>query len=175
MDSKVINKSLEYIKDNYANALSALANIDDITPEPLTVEELNFLHGEMVKIFGGSKEVRDTGLLESVSEAPFQSAFGVDLYPTIFDKAAKYLLDFTRYQIYVDGNKRMGLGSASTFLFKNGIEFHLTEECAYKLVMDIANNKITEIDEVSNIISSNCIFKEDLPHPPVGGDDGIEY
>lgn len=127
---------------------------------PLSTDELLFLHNHMVQKFGGTGEVRDAALFESVTIAPFQSVFGQDLYPTIFDKAAKYLLDFSRYQIFADGNKRMSLASAQDLLLKNGLSLTLTEEQAYNLVLDIAVGKMTEIEEISALIKNHSEFSE---------------
>lgn len=103
-------------------------------------------------------EIRDAGLLESVCQAPFQSVFGQDAYPTIFDKAAKYLLDFSRYQIYGDGNKRMGLAAATLLLAQNGIKLTLDENEAYNIVMDIATGKLDDIEVVADALKANYEF-----------------
>ena len=83
---------------------------------PLSTNELIVIHNRLVEKFGGTCELRDVSLFESVTIAPFQSVFGQDLYPLIFDKAAKYLLDFSRYQVFADGNKRIGVHLALLFL-----------------------------------------------------------
>lgn len=158
MNSKVVDKSLQYVKKGYRNTLEKLGTENDAEITPLSVEELNLIHKEMITAFGGTSEIRDAGLLESVSVAPFQSVFGEDAYPTVFDKAAKYLLDFSRYQIYADGNKRMGIGAASVFLLSNGFQLTLTEEAMYNLVMDIATGKINETRQIAETLKENYEF-----------------
>ena len=168
-NSKVVEKSFEYVKKGYREALEKLGSENDMELVPLSVEELNQIHDAMIAAFGGTPEIRDAGLLESVSSAPFQSVFGVDAYPTVFDKAAKYLLDFSRYQIYADGNKRMGIGAASVFLLTNGFHLTLPEESMYNLVMDIATGKIEEVSQVADILKDNYEFLldsiEDMDEP----------
>ena len=47
------------------------------------------LHTDLIEAFGGSHGVRDEGLLDSAVNAPFQSFGGIELYPTILEKAAR--------------------------------------------------------------------------------------
>ncbi len=157
MESKVIQHAITYLKQNYSNTLDELGQgPKDV--QPLTVDDINLLHKEMVEYLGGSSEIRDQNLLESLAIAPFGEYFDVVLYPTIFDKAAKYMLDFSQYQVYLDGNKRMGLATATSFLYSQGYALTLTEEQASNLVLDIATNKITTVEEISEIIKNNYKF-----------------
>ncbi len=159
--SKVISRTSQYLKNNFSNALSELSKGPKET-EPLSVERINNLHQEMIDYFGGSPEIRDGNLLELLSISPFTSYFGEEQYPTVFDKAAKYMLDFSRHQVYIDGNKRMGLAVAEAFLEDQGMELVLTEEQACNLVMDIANNRIDDIEIISETIKNNYRFMDEI-------------
>lgn len=55
----------------------------------LPLEEVIYIHSEVVRASGGSDGIRDMGLLESAVNAPFQSFGGYDVYPTIYEKAAR--------------------------------------------------------------------------------------
>lgn len=142
----------------YDKALSKLGSEKE-TKEiiPLSVADIEVVHSDMIARYGGSDGIRDNGLLLSVVSAPYQTFGGEDLYPTLHDKAAKYLLDFARYQIFVDGNKRTALATASTFLLVNGEQMGLTNDEAYDLVMSIANGRITEIEQVSQVLEEKSI------------------
>lgn len=124
----------------------------------LTKEDLIFLHDKQIEEFGGIYGVRDEGLLDSVSKAPYQSCFGSDLYPTIFDKAAKYLYDFSTYQVFLDGNKRTGLCTASMFLKMNGYELDMNYTQVYEMTMNLANGNIQSLEEISNLLEKNSIM-----------------
>lgn len=152
-----IEKGVDYTKKTYHKALSLLGEEKAYQEEPLLLEDIVLIHDDFIKEFGGSYGVRDENLLNSVQMSPYQSCFGEDLYPSLFDKAAKLLLDFCRYQIFVDGNKRTGIGTCSVFLYINDYRLALTNEEAYQLAMDIANDKVTEITEVSAILKENSI------------------
>lgn len=124
----------------------------------LSPEEIIDLHDAMIDSFGGSFGLRDDDLFGSVAVAPYQTMFGSELYPTLFDKAAKYIFDFANYQIFVDGNKRTALAVCDTFLQKNGFALSLTPEQAYALVMDIANHRFEDASQVSEVIKRHCSF-----------------
>lgn len=55
----------------------------------LTKQQVILLHRDVIAQSGGSPEIRDEGLLESALNAPFQTFAGIELYPTIMDKAAQ--------------------------------------------------------------------------------------
>jgi death-on-curing protein len=46
------------------------------------------LHELSINKYGGSKGIRDIGLLESAVVRPYQTFGGVEIYQTVFEKAA---------------------------------------------------------------------------------------
>ncbi len=50
--------------------------------------------------------VRDMALLESAVNAPFQTFGGQDLFPSIYEKAARLLYGIANNHAFVEGNKR---------------------------------------------------------------------
>lgn len=120
------------------------------------------MHDKQIEEFGGIYGVRDGGLLDSVSKAPYQSCFGSDLYPSIFDKAAKYLYDFSTYQVFLDGNKRAGLCTASMFLKMNGYELDMNYTQVYEMTMSLANGDIQSLEEISKLLEKNSIIEQDV-------------
>lgn len=144
--------------NNISGALRKLAE-EGKDEVGLSLEQIVCLHDEMITAFGGQCGIRDQGLLESITEAPYGEYFGEVLFPTIFDKAAKYLFDFANYQVFLDGNKRTGLAAASALLIVNGIRFKDTfDALAYALVLDIANHKYNDSSEIVDILKNNCEF-----------------
>ena len=102
-------------------------------------QDIEYIHTKNLANFGGGDGVRDDALLTSVLASPYQECFGKSLYPDIIAKAVKYLFDFTNYQVFIDGNKRMGLSTSTVFLAMNGFKMDLSEDNQYELVMKIAN------------------------------------
>jgi death-on-curing protein len=126
----------------------------------LQPETIIDIHDALISRFGGIFGLRDDDLFRSVAVAPFQTMFGAELFPTVFDKAAKYLFDFANYQVFLDGNKRTGFGVCAEFLSRNGFELTLTKEEGYILVMDIANHKYNDSSEVVGVLKSHFEFCE---------------
>ncbi len=115
------------------------------------------VHDAQVVKHGGSFGVLDEGLLESTAVSPYQEVFGMQLYPTIFDKAAKYMFDFAHYQVFCDGNKRTGLAVACVLLNRNGWELSLDVEEAYELIMKIANDVYRDSADVAEVIRKHVV------------------
>jgi len=86
----------------------------------LKIDEVIGINFQMIKKFGGKYEVRDFLLLDSALNRPRASFGGVDLYKTLFDKAAALLHSLIMNHAFADGNKRTAISSCSRFLFING-------------------------------------------------------
>ena len=90
--------------------------------EAFTLEELLFLHFKIIKDFGGSHGLRDEGRLASAIAAPWQAAFGGELYPTIFEKAAAHIRALIGDHAFVDGNKRTAITLGVLLLTRHEIQ-----------------------------------------------------
>ena len=88
----------------------------------LTLEIVLEIHAEAIAQFGGSTGLRDRALLESAIAAPQASFGGVSPLTDTIDVAAAYLFYLCSNHPFVDGNKRVALGSCLVFLRLNGIE-----------------------------------------------------
>lgn len=104
----------------------------------LTAEDILYLHFRLIEDFGGSHGLRDESRLKSVVQAPKQEAFGIEQYPTIFEKAAVYARNIIADHLFVDGNKRGGITSASLFLMKNGYELSAGSKALEDFAVQIA-------------------------------------
>jgi death-on-curing protein len=107
----------------------------------LNLQDLELIHMQIIDISGGSHGTRDSGRLESALASMQQSAFGQDLYPTIFDKAAVLARGVISDHPFIDGKKRTGMMSAIIFLNLNtvdtaGIKDKELEDFAVKIAVD---------------------------------------
>ena len=84
----------------------------------------------------------------SLENAPRQKAFGKELYPTIFSKAALYARDIIMNHPFLDGNKRTGIVAASVFLENNGYRFVGNEGEVERFALNIIRNKL-EVDIIA--------------------------
>ena len=86
--------------------------------------------------------MRDRTVLLSLEELPRQQAFGQELYPTVFLKAALYARNIITAHPFVDGNKRTGMSSAFVFLENNDFESTAKEGEIEKFALKIATEKL---------------------------------
>jgi len=88
--------------------------------EYLSVAEIILLHARLIQQTGGSRGIRDVGLLESAVARPQATFERQDLYPDLWTKAAALMESLVQNHPFVDGNKRAGLVATGLFLARNG-------------------------------------------------------
>ena len=88
----------------------------------LTVEIVLEIHAEAIAQFGGSDGLRERSLLESAVAAPQASFGGKSPFGDVIEVAGAYLFYLCSNHPFVDGNKRVALGSCLVFLQLNGLE-----------------------------------------------------
>jgi death on curing protein len=116
----------------------------------LTAEELLFVAQRAI---GAEVVVRDLGLLESAAARPQASAFGLDAYATIEERAAALVHSLVTNRALVDGNKRLGLAGLIAFLGVNGSRLTWTNDEAYAFIVDIADGTLIEVGEIAGRIA----------------------
>ena len=109
----------------------------------LTKQQVIMLHQDVIAQSGGSPEIRDEGLLDSALNAPFQTFAGMELYPTIIDKAAHLGYSLIKNHAFVDGNKRIGTHVMLAFLMLNGINVDYEDEELIQLILGVAAGEIS--------------------------------
>lgn len=108
----------------------------------LTVALVKELHAEAIAQFGGSHGLRDEALLESAVAAPQATFGGESVYANLEEMAAAYLFYLCRNHPFVDGNKRVALGSCVLFLRLNGLEPAPDGPEWEELTLDVAGSKL---------------------------------
>jgi death-on-curing protein len=115
---------------------------------------LCFVHDEIIDASGGLKGTHDEGLVKSALGRPNQSAFGEDIYPDIFTKAAALLDSIANNHGFRDGNKRTAMAAAALFLSHNGITIQFTNPEYEEVMLHIVNHKPT-LDEISTWLKTH--------------------
>ena len=105
----------------------------------LSKEQILYLHEEMINETGGMHGLKDEGLLDSALAAPFQSFEDQDLFPSIYQKAARLGFGLASNHAFIDGNKRIGAHAMLVFLELNSIHISYTQEELFKIFLDIAS------------------------------------
>lgn len=89
----------------------------------VSLEDALAIHKLSIRRYGGPEGVRDEGLLESALAQPQQTFGGVELYPSLEEKAARYAFGIVNNHPFADGNKRTGAAVMAVFLRANGARF----------------------------------------------------
>ena len=110
----------------------------------LTASAVRAIHAEVIAANGGSKGLRDEGLLESAVAAPQATFGGEPLMQNTGEIAAAYLFYLCRNHPFVDGNKRTALAACLVFLEVNGLlpKRRLPLAAWESLVLDIAASRL---------------------------------
>ena len=108
----------------------------------LTLAEVVDLHRRLLHATGGASGIRDLGALESAIAQPRASFGGIDLYPTLVEKAAALCLALVQGHPFLDGNKRVGHAAMETFLVLNGVEIEAPVSDQERLMFDLASGRI---------------------------------
>ena len=106
----------------------------------LTLEQLLEIHALVIRETGGSGGLRDLGRLEASLATQTQYAFGEELYPNLYEKAAALIRGIIADHPFVDGNKRTAMLVSLTFLRLNEASFKAKtseiEDFAVKIATD---------------------------------------
>lgn len=107
------------------------------------IEEVYRIHQAVIKRAKTKASVRDFSLLHSAVERPKATFSGVDLYPTVFAKAASSLQSLCLNHAFSDGNKRTAWTTAHRFLWKNGYHLRSNRLEAADFMVYVDNGKPT--------------------------------
>jgi death-on-curing protein len=108
----------------------------------LRLGEVLELHRRLIATSGGSPGLRDLRLLEGSLSQLRQTFSGVDLYPTLFEKAAVLGFSLIKNHPFVDGNKRVGHAALEVMLMLIGYELTASEESTEAVVLAVASGML---------------------------------
>lgn len=116
------------------------------TVRALSAEALAQLHALVIEATGGIDGILDSGKLEAASQRLDAGAGDVELYPTVFAKAAALAHSIARSHPFADGNKRTALLAAVYMLAVNGFLLKAEDQEQEDTVVELATGAI-EVDE----------------------------
>ncbi|MDL2205291.1 type II toxin-antitoxin system death-on-curing family toxin [Eubacteriales bacterium OttesenSCG-928-N13] len=108
----------------------------------LSKQHVILLHEQLIDETGGTKGLRDDGLLESALSAPFARFAETEAYPSIQQKAARLCFSLVMNHPFIDGNKRIGAHAMLVFLMLNGIELAFTQDDFSGTILKLAAGEI---------------------------------
>lgn len=114
-------------------------------------------HEALEQVFAMEKGIHDQGLLESAVHTPFQTFGGVDLYPSVFDKAARLCYGLAKDHPFRDGNKRTALHSMLVYLGVHDIYLRYDATTMEEIIISIADGSMSA-DELSLWLENNHVY-----------------
>lgn len=123
----------------------------------LTIEDIVKMNVLQIKTFSGDEPIglKDLNALEMAVDRVNTSAFGEEVYPSIYEKAAILMIQLIKKHPFHNANKRTALMSALVFLRINGYSFVLPQQDEVDLVVYIAtfSGDFDQLeDDVSEVI-----------------------
>ena len=109
---------------------------------PLSKALILSLHQHQILKIGGLAGLGDEGMLDSALTQPFMTFDGVDLYPTIEEKAARCAFGIIKNHPFVDGNKRTGAVALAVFLKANGYRFKPRHKALESIILGVASGEL---------------------------------
>lgn len=97
------------------------------------------MHDDLIDEHGGTKGVRDMGLVESALAMPGAGPGDEYFHPFPFGMAAAYAFHIAENQPFLDGNKRTGVACAVTFLVMNGFAVKDPKMELYQAILKVAS------------------------------------
>lgn len=126
--------------------------------EYLTFEQVLEIHDELLKRYGGLSGIRDKNLLLSALDAPKAALFGLEMYPSIYQKAAAYLYHIVSNHPFNDANKRTGYAVTLVFLESNEAKQSFEKEDLEDLVLEVAKGQISK-EEIAAFLEFGILVK----------------
>ena len=118
----------------------------------LSKEQVLMLHERLIEATGGSKGIRDEGLLDSALSNPFQSFGGEELYPSVQAKASQLCYGLVKNHAMLDGNKRLGTHVMLVFLALNGYELEYSQKELSDIILALTAGEVRADDLLQWII-----------------------
>jgi len=114
------------------------------------------IHDALIQLSGGSKGLRDEGLLLSALARPFATFDGQDLYPSAAEKAAAILESIIINHPFIDGNKRIAYFLMRLILLQSDLDISASEDEKYNFTIAASKGQI-RIDEITIWIREKLI------------------
>ncbi len=120
----------------------------------LTVEEVLYIHFQMIERFGGLHGVRDIGGLESAVARPHTTVFGRDAYPDLIEKASAMFHSLILNHPFQDGNKRTAFATVGLLVQLNGISIIAAHGEIEDFVVRVAEKRLS-LETIADWLSNH--------------------
>jgi death-on-curing protein len=113
--------------------------------EPRWLDPVHILaiHSDQIRAHGGSRGLRDRGLLESALERP-RNHYHYKADADLASLAAAYGFGIAKTHPFIDGNKRVAFQAMYLFLGLNGLLIDASEEEVVTTILSLASGDLDE-------------------------------
>jgi death on curing protein len=109
----------------------------------LTVGEVLDIYRRVMQQSGGLVGIRDLSGLESAVAQPRMTFGGLELYPTLVEKAGALGFSLIQNHPFLDGNKRTGHASMEVFLTLNGHQIKAGVDEQVEIILQLASGMMS--------------------------------
>ncbi len=95
-------------------------------------------------------KIIDKSKIKNVIEMPKVQFDGLDLYPTLSDKAAFIFYEINKGHIFPNGNKRLSVAFLLFFLIINDMEMNVTANELTNKALEVAMSNATDFENVKS-------------------------
>lgn len=120
----------------------------------ISLEQTEIIHNILIDKFGGSKGIRDIGLLKSALGRAYVTFDGNELYPSPVEKAAAIFESIIINHPFIDGNKRTAYTLMRLILLESELDIAAKQEDKYYFVIAASKGEF-RFKQIKNWIQSN--------------------
>ncbi|MCB0377851.1 MAG: type II toxin-antitoxin system death-on-curing family toxin [Bdellovibrionales bacterium] len=117
-----------------------------------TLNEVLFLHEQLLLRFGGAGGIRDLGLLESALMRP-QTGY----YDSLSTQAAALLQSLCQNHCFTDGNKRVAFATTAIFLRMNGFSLTVTPDHGETFMIEEVIKKRASVEVIAKWLEKHML------------------
>jgi death-on-curing protein len=122
----------------------------------ISLSEVEHIHDILIAKFGGLKGIRDSGILESAINRPYQTFDKSELYPNPEDKAAAIFESIISNHPFADGNKRTAYVLMRLILKEYQTDIQATQSEKYEFTISAAKGELS-FEEIRKWIVNHLV------------------
>jgi death-on-curing protein len=108
-----------------------------------TSELVVSIHTRIIQTSGGSKGIRDFGLLDSSVQSIYQTFDGKELYSTTIEKGARLCFSLNSNHAFIDGNKRIAMHMLAVFLRFHDVSYKPVNAEVIRVGFSVASGEMS--------------------------------
>lgn len=120
-----------------------------------TLVDVLAIHADLIERYGGTRGIRDPGLLEAALFRP-QTGY----YPGLVEEAAALWESLAQNHPFIDGNKRVAFAVTYTFLRVNGAHVTAPADAIWRFISGMYETKTFTYERLAAWLRENVRMSE---------------